>query len=65
MWIESRSIASALDSHSAKVDRSGSKLDLANPRMVGGLDLDWIITGNELFTWPVHSLIEAHVATGL
>ena len=42
---------------------SGSKLDWANPRTVGGLDLDrkWIITGNEVFTWQAHSLIEARV----
>ena len=31
--------------------------------MVDGLDLDrkWIITGNEVFTWQAHSLIEACV----
>ena len=42
---------------------SGLKLDWANPGRVGGLDLDrkWIITGNEIFTWQGHSLIEAHV----
>ena len=39
------------------------KLDWANPRTVGWLDLDrkWIITGNTVFTWQSHSLIEAHV----
>ena len=37
---------------------SGSKLDWANPRTVGGLDLDrkWIITGSGLSPEMKHSL---------
>ena len=42
---------------------SGSRLDWANPRMVGRLNLDrnLITTRKEVFTWQAHSLIEARV----